>query len=276
MVPSPDRGVAVMSKDTFHTDTGLYDNPSWYDVLHAKDTAWEVDGLESIASRYVRTRSGDRNARWLEPACGTGRYLRESARRGIETEGYDADPSMIAYAKARFDARGLDGVIRVGNMTDYRARTKADFAFNTINTIRHLMSDGDILAHLESTHASLLSGGVYAVGLSTANYSRDQPVEDVWTGARGRLRVTQVVNYLPAARDARREMVVNHLHVETPSREVHADSTYELRTYSRGEWMEILERSPFELIAVTDEFGEPVPMNERGEYAGRYGVYVLG
>ena len=266
----------MTTKDIRHTDTGLYDNPSWYDVLHARHTAWEVDGLESIASRFVRTRIGDRPMRWLEPATGTARYLREASKRGVDVIGYDLDPSMIAYARERFDAQHLSGTLDVGDLTAYIPPKKVDFAFNTINTFRHLMTDEDALAHLECVARSLNKGGVYAVGLSTADYDNDEEIEDVWTGARGSLRLTQMVTYLPPTARAREEKVINHLVARTPKTETHADSSYTLRAYSREQWLDLIDRSPFTLEAITDEFGEPVPLNGDGVYEGRYGVYLLG
>ncbi len=264
------------TKDISHTDTGLYENPSWYDILHTRHTAWEVDGLESIASRFVRSRINNRPTRWLEPACGTARYLRDAAKREIEVTGYDLSPGMIAYARERFDSLGLAGTLDVGDLTTYVPRKKADFAFNLINTIRHLMTDDDALAHLECVARSLTKGGVYAVGLSTADYEKDSEIEDIWTGGRGTLRITQMVQYLPPDPTTRIEKVVNHLSVRTPTRETHANSTYDLRTYSRVQWLDLIERSTLNLLAITDEFGECVPLDEDGVYAGRYGVYLLG
>lgn len=264
------------AKDIQHTDTGLYDNPSWYDVLHTKHTAWEVDGLESIAHRFVRSRIDGRPARWLEPACGTARYLREAAKRGIEVCGYDLSPKMIRYARERFVSQGLEGTLDVGDLTTYTPPKKVDFAFNTINTFRHLMTDDDALAHFGCVARSLTDGGVYALGLSTCDYAGDGDTEDVWTGARGTLRLTQMVTYLAPNEATRTETVINHLTVRTPSTETHADSTYSLRTYSREQWRDLLARSPFEVLAITDEFGESVPVDEDGVYGGRYGIYLLG
>ena len=264
------------TKDISQTDTGLYDNPSWYDILHTRHTAWEVDGLEAIASRFVRSTIKNRPARWLEPACGTARYLREAAKRGVEVCGYDLSPSMIAYARERFDAQGLEGTLDVGDFTTYVPRKKADFAFNLINTLRHLMTDADALAHLECVARSLTKGGVYAVGISTADYETDEHIEDIWTGGRGQLRITQMVQFLPPNPATRIEKVINHLCVRTPTRETHADSTYDLRTYSRTQWLELIDRSPFDLLAITDEFGDAVPVDDDGVYGGRYGVYLLG
>ena len=77
---------------------GLYTDPAVYDILHARGTAAEVDGLERMAARV---RSGRARQTWLEPACGTARYLRLAARRGRRTVGFDLSPVMIATPTAR-------------------------------------------------------------------------------------------------------------------------------------------------------------------------------
>ncbi|MBK7403044.1 MAG: class I SAM-dependent methyltransferase [Phycisphaerales bacterium] len=91
------------------TRSGLYDDPEIYDILHAPGTRAEVDGLEAIEGRYVdRSRCGGAR-RWLEPACGSGRYIREAARRGIEAVGFDLSPGMIEYARRHAGRGGRGG-----------------------------------------------------------------------------------------------------------------------------------------------------------------------
>jgi len=236
----------------------FYDRPELYDILHAPGTAAEVDGLERIAARFV---TAARRPVWLEPFCGTGRYLRVAAGRGIPSIGVDLHPGMIAYARHRGRAgRGRGRLVHhIGSAESVHrvagARC-ADFAFAPINSIRHLESDAAVLAHLASVARCLRPGGVYAVGLDFARYGLDPVEEDVWEGARGPLRITQVCQYLPAAPDDRVETVVSHVTLSRPRGEEHLDFTYPLRSYSREEWREIVGRSSFRIEAVTDGTGE--------------------
>lgn len=236
---------------------GFYDNPSIYDVLHARGTAAEVDGLERIASRFVRT--GTRRMTWLEPACGTGRYLRVAAGRGTRVVGFDRSEAMVRYAAGRMPP-GSDARVLVAEMTRFADEVgSVDFAFNLINTIRHLESDGAMLEHFGEMARVLRPGGVYAVGLSTTIRGLEAPTEDVWHGKRGRCEVRQVVQYLPPTEPGDRvEQVISHIEVTRPSGVERIDSTYGLRTYERGEWLGLLERSALQEIATTDERGERV------------------
>ena len=263
-----------------HNDADWYDFPAWYDILHARGTAHEVRGLEAIARRfadtpvYRRSARSDARPRWIEPACGSGRYLRAAASRGIRTTGIDTNPHMIAYARASFTRRGLDGRFIVGDMTSTTVSPPADFAFCTINTIRHLPTDQALLAHFEAVAASLKPGGVYAVGIGLTDYESEFPSEDTWTGARGRCRVTQVIQYLPATRERRVECAINHLAVVTPRTERHVDSVYELRAYNLRQWMSIIRRCPLELAGVCDEHANLLEQGPSHAVNG-YAIFAL-
>src|SRR5512140_1066353 len=86
----------------------LYADPLVYDILATPGTARELNVLQRIASRWVEgANAGREPRRWLEPACGTGRYLRLAAARGLRVTGFDASPAMVGYARATLARRGL-------------------------------------------------------------------------------------------------------------------------------------------------------------------------
>lgn len=253
---------------------GLYDDPMIYDVLHAPGTAEEVGGLERIERRFVDPKRTTRARLWLEPACGSGRYLREANRRGIDTIGFDLNQGMIDYAEDHTPqpAPGVgDADYFVGDMTGFAeriGRRRVSFAFNLINTIRHLPSDDAMLAHFAQMAEVLAPGAVYVVGLSHSAYGRESPSEDVWVGARGRLRVTQVVQFIPPRSEgnprSRGEHVISHLSIERPRGVEHRDSAYHLRCYSGPEWDALVRKSPLRAVATIDEQGEDAPAPDSG------------
>jgi SAM-dependent methyltransferase len=238
-----------------------------YDVLSSAGTADEVDALERIAREWVRVRGGPRT--WLEPACGTGRYLRVLARRGYAVIGFDHSAAMVQFAARRVrafwrGARARAPHLFVADMVDFDlGRRQADFAFNLFNTIRHLPSDTALRAHFASMAVALRPGGVYAVGLSTSRYGREPMDEDVWEGQRGGLRVRQIVQYLPPgvlAREppARRrlERVVSHLQIERAGRRTERrDTAYDLRCYDETQWRRVVQSSALTEIGTVDSDG---------------------
>ncbi len=254
----------------------LYDLPTIYDVLHSQQTAWEVTGVERIAraAGVTNGRTGCGTV-WLEPACGTARYLAIAAARGRTVVGTDLNPAMIAYAARRLERFGRNARVAVGDMrsvdrTLLPARG-ADVAFNLINTIRHLDSDAAMLEHLESISACLRPGGVYIVGLSTTIAGFEPPSEDTWTGARGRLQVSQLIQYIPPTDPAdRTERVISAITASRPRGDELIDSSYTLRTYTLEQWYGLVERSTLRIAAVVDEQGrdlDPPPIG--------YAIYVL-
>lgn len=272
----------------------IYSDPLIYDVLHAPGTTQEVDGLERLARRFV---TGDVQ-RVLEPACGSGRYLRLFAMRGYDVVGMDMSPAMARYAMSRVSqaasrvpskprARRADGQnslprahIYAGDMCDMRGEVpdhSIDFAFNMINTIRHLNDDEGVISHLDEIARVLREGGVYAVGISLSAYRFEGVSEDVWSGARGSCRVHQVITYFPptgttAGRPGKRaEAVHSHLTVRRGGREYHVDSRYELRCYSLEQWQSLVARTRMKIIAVVDEVGDDLRYSPPG-----YAIFVLG
>lgn len=268
------------------SEAGFYDNPSVYDVLHTPGTAGEVDGLERIALRYGSSEVERAGAVWLEPACGTGRYLRVAAGRGCRVIGVDLSERMIAYARGRAERLGAADRSRyaVGDMERIeasaggaaRAWGGVDLAFCLINSVRHLASDAGMRRHLEGVGSLLKPGGVYAVGLSTSRAEWEGETEDVWDARRGGMSVRQVVQYLPPE-DARGrvERVISHMRVERSGRggvRVEAiDSVYELRTWRIEQWRRVVARAGLEVLATVDEMGDAVEAPVCG-----YAVWVLG
>lgn len=249
----------------------LYADALVYDVLHAPGTAEDVATVERIAARHA---PGAPRV-WLEPACGSGRCLRQATRRGNRTIGIDLDVGMIAYATRRAAEAGLAGRSRyvVADMRDFSrhiAPGSVGVAFNLINTIRHLSTDRDTLEHFAQVARSLHPRGIYVVGLSLAAYGVEPPSEDVWEGARGRLRVQQVVSYEPPDPQERVERVYSVVTAARPRGETQSVSSYGLRAYDPGQWRRLIGRSALETAAEVDETGEV-----HGATAPGYSFWVL-
>ena len=244
----------------------LYADPMVYDILYTPGTAGEVSAFEKIEEEFAGRRLR-KNRLWFEPACGTGRYLRVAQGRGRRIAGFDLDEGQLAYARDRL--KGPPGGLFTADMTSFanaaqRAGLKpgsVDFAFNPVNTIRHLESDRDMLRHFAQVADLLKTGGIYLVGLSLTDYGNLLPEEDLWQTARGRCKVSQLVNYLPpepGTKTGRIETVISHLTVQRPRGIQHYDDTYGLRTYDEKQWRDLIKRSRLEHAGSFDAFASPV------------------
>lgn len=231
----------------------LYDCPQWYDIVHEAGTAAEVTQLQRINKKY-----GTGGRRWLEPACGTGRFLRVLANRGCQAVGYDASPVMLDYARRRLQARGLKARLCPGDMATFVRPRTFDIAFNLINTFRHLLDPLEALAHLNCIARSLKRGGVYVLGIDLIDYDDPQPGEEVWVARRGRCNVRHVMFNIPPERRRRRERIINHLIVDTPSGRSTYESHYDLLSYNLAEWLYLLEESELNCIAAYDFDWQPI------------------
>jgi len=249
----------------------FYQLPVLYDIIHAHGTASEFAAVERIVGRARG--DGERVGALIEPACGTGRFVRLAALRGWRCVGFDQSRVMVRYASRTIGARRLDRLARVheASMESFAGAVggeRFDAAFNLINTIRHLDTDCAMVSHLGEVRRVLRPGGVYIVGLSLTAYGCEPPVEDVWESARGRCRVRQVIGYIPpmspAECAARRELVVSHLMVERPRGVEHIDSSYTLRTYDLSQWERVVSDAGFEIAEVCDDTGVPCEPTEPG------------
>jgi len=262
----------------------MYADPSIYDILHTPGAAEEVTGLERMEKRFLTDR-GVRPGAWLEPACGTGRYLRVAARRGRRVIGFDQSEAMIDYARARIARLGLArrATLFTADMECFdiapamAATPRITFAFNLINTFRHLETDAAALAHLRAVRRVLAPSGtrvvgVYALGISMTGYAAEFPSEDIWEARRGRVFVRQIAQYdPPPSRRRRWEQVHNVVVIQRPGREDELQtSSYRLRTYDRAQLEPLIKEAGFTIEAHVDEDARDVPVTEPG-----YAIWIL-
>ncbi len=244
-----------------------YPQPAIYDILNSPGTRAEVEALLRIERRLGEGQQ-PAGRLWFEPACGTGRYLKLASAQGCQVAGFDRDPGMLTYAGKR---RGLEqAVLFKADMNNFLGTAEqagiapgvVDLALNPVNTIRHLESDRELIDHLNQMADILKPGGLYIVGISLVDYQWLEPEEDLWEGARGRCRVSQLVNYLPPESGTSRfETVISHLTITIPSQTTHLDHRYRLRTYDLEQWSDALAASHLRRIASCD--GRGMPLSDR-------------
>ncbi len=272
----PDRAPAqVESADA-------YADPAVYDILHTPGTAEELDGLERIAGRFVSNRP--RSVRWLEPCCGTGRFLRLAARRGGRIAGVELDPAVAAYANRRLHASGLGSRARaiVGDIRELNALecpsalgAPYGFAFCPHNSLRHLPSAKDLTRHLRAVARVLTPRGVYAVGIGLQEPGEAIVGEDVHEARRGRTRVSAVCQYFEAGRgpashgSPRLERVVSHTTVRVGRRTRVIESVYDLLCIDAATWRGCVRAAGLVEVAVVDDRRAADLPGDRIDYAYR-------
>ncbi|TBR22126.1 class I SAM-dependent methyltransferase [bacterium] len=223
----------------------LYSRPDWYDALHAEGTADWADWLLALNARH-----GTGGKRWLEPACGTGRFFRPLTRRGIRLTGYDSHPGAVAYARRRGDA------VR-GDMTSFLRPKAFDLAFCLLGSFRHLLDERSAKRHLELTARTLKPGGVYVLGLDLCDYRFPEPDEERWSARRGSLRLEDQVETVAPDRRTRRERVIHFLSAGGPLYK----SEYDLRSYDVGQLKRLVASAGLRIAAAYSPWRKPVGLD---------------
>lgn len=250
----------------------IYDFPKYYDLLFGSDWKAEFDFLEACfqkhAARPVR--------RLFEPACGTGRLLLKFAKAGYEVSGNDLNPKAVQYCNARLKRHGLTPTAVVGDMADFRLKRKADAAFNTINSFRHLGSEREAEGHLRCVARALATGGVYVLGLHLTPTRGQACDRESWSARRGHLGVTSDMWSIEVDRRRRQERVGFTFDVYTPTRQFRLEDELLFRTYTAAQFSRLLRRvDELELVETYDfayQIDEPVRVDAATEDV----VYVLG
>ena len=123
----------------------------------------------------------------LELACGSGRLTVPLAEAGVDIEGLDIAPAMLAVARAKSEARGLHLRWHQGDAADFTVDRKFSLIFLPNNSVAHLTKWLDLVSCLNRVRRHLKKDGRFAlVGLSLRLLHRPQWSADATAPARSR------------------------------------------------------------------------------------------
>lgn len=142
-------------------EVNWYDHPEWYEFGFIKDTPREARFLADAFKKYVPFPV----VRVLETGCGSGRLVREMARRGFQLTGLDLNTTALAYCRQKLQEEQLSADLVQGNMVDFDFDEPFDAVFNAINTFRHLETEAAAVKHLKCVARHLKPGGVFVLSL---------------------------------------------------------------------------------------------------------------
>ena len=235
------------------TDTvreSIYDYPVYYDLLFGSDWQAEYRFLEFCFATHAKRPI----KRLFEPACGTGRLLIKLAKKGYEVGGNDLNEKAIEFCNDRLERHGFPRSTNVGDMADFRLKRKADAAFNTINSFRHLPTEAAAAAHLQCMAAAIAKGGLYMLGLHLLPTTGLTCEEEAWSARRGNLVVNSYMWSKEINTRKRMEYLGMNIDVYTPTKHLRIADSMEYRTYSRKQFMKLLSGVPEFEIAATYDF----------------------
>jgi len=242
-----------------------YETPKYYDAIFDVDSHVEADFLEAAFAKHATKSARDRR-RVLEPACGSGRLLVEMAKRGWKVHGFDLEPAMVDFSRARLAHEGLTGSVVTGNMSDFKVRGTFDLAHCFVSTFKYLLDEEAARGHLESVARALRPGGIYALGFHLSWYEHRDKTNERWVTEKDGARVECTISGWPADRATRLEKVQAKMKVFEGGLEKRAKTTWWFRSYDARQVRSLLRSVPeLEHVATYDfhyEIDEPQPFSD--------------
>ena len=95
----------------------------------------------------------------LDVACGTGRIMLPCLKAGVDVEGLDLFPSMLARLRHKASALGFEPQLHEANMSSFRLPRRYALIMITFNAFVHNLTTEDQLATLNACREHLLPGG---------------------------------------------------------------------------------------------------------------------
>jgi SAM-dependent methyltransferase len=99
----------------------------------------------------------------LELACGSGRLTIPLADEGVDIEGLDISPAMLALARKKSDACSLNLRWHLGDAADFTVDRKFSFIFLPNNSVAHLLRWLDLVSCLNCVKRHLGGDGRFAL-----------------------------------------------------------------------------------------------------------------
>jgi SAM-dependent methyltransferase len=109
-------------------------------LAEAYDAFVASDGRDDIDAWIALARASDDPV--LELGCGTGRLLLPLAAAGIDVEGLDAAPAMLAVCRREAASRGLSVTLHEADMSDFSLPRRFGFVFCAAGSLSLLAEPG--------------------------------------------------------------------------------------------------------------------------------------
>jgi SAM-dependent methyltransferase len=219
---------------------------SWDESFAADYDTWSADMTEDVAFYVGLAREAD--GPLVELAVGTGRVAIPVARAtGRRVIGVDSSPAMLALARTRAAAAGVDLDLREGDMRELALDEPAALVYCPFRSLLHLPTWADRRRTFERVAASLAPAGRFAWNA----FAFDHRVAARLDGRRQETPVPHTIRY--AIGDNRIDIVRD-------------TGTSRLWWATRNEWLGLLDVADLELEALYGGFtGEPFT-DESTEY----------
>ncbi|MBX7214003.1 MAG: class I SAM-dependent methyltransferase [Thermoflexales bacterium] len=164
----------------------FYANARAYDIAFGdRDFDDECNFLEWCWRTYALTPE----RRFLELACGPGRHAITLAKRGWRASGLDLSPEMLEYAGDVASAAGAHVRWLAADMRDFSLDAPASLIACLMESLSHLVTNDDVVAHLKTVSRNLLPGGLYVLEMAHPSTIWRDGLPNLWTRRDGDMEV---------------------------------------------------------------------------------------
>ena len=126
------------------------------DFLTPERTAREVAGLREMVALPP-------GGEVLDVACGWGRHSIELARAGYRVTGLDLSETLLARARKRAAAAGVEAAFVRGDMREIPWRGRFDAVLSLYSSLGYFLSDDEDLRVLRGARDALRADGVFVL-----------------------------------------------------------------------------------------------------------------
>ncbi len=218
-----------------------YETPLYYDIIYDADSRVEAKFLTAVYEKFA-LRPSPRLRRALEPACGSGRLVRELSRRGWNVWGFDANPKMLAFAQKRASKPAQLWRDQMESFSVPNTK-KFDLVHCLINTFRYLLTEKEAFAFLKLVQNAMRPGGVFVLGLHMTDYSRKKCEHERWVMDRKGVHVVCNTRTWPPQRRIREELLRTRLRITHRKKSWDQETVWRYRTYSAQELKKLLQKA---------------------------------
>lgn len=239
----------VRAQKTEIADANWYDHPEWYELGFLRDTPREGKFLGEVFKKYVKFPV----QRVLETGCGSGRLVRDLARRGYQTTGLDLNSTALDYCRMKLKQDGLKAELVQGDMTHFSFDEPFDAAFNAINTFRHLETETAAVKHLKCVASHLRPGGVFVLSLHLLPKDGDLWGTERWGTRTPDLSVSYALKVLDVNLQKRIERLQITMNVKEKGNQYRLKDEIRLRLYNVDQLKDLLAKvKQLKLVGVYD------------------------
>jgi ubiquinone/menaquinone biosynthesis C-methylase UbiE len=209
------------------------------DFLTPERTEREIEGLREMLPLAP-------GARVLDVACGWGRHSISLARAGCRVTGLDLSDTLLARARKRAQASGVEVEWVRGDMREIAWEGRFDLALSLYSSLGYFLDDEEDLRVLRGARRALAPGGAFVLETMHRDHIvGDYAARDWWETDDG--RTVWVEREFDAVEGVSREWT------RWSRAEERGEKFHQLRIRSATEWDVLLRRAG---LAPVDWYGD--------------------